>query len=293
MAWRNLVLGFLIAAALSCGAHAESRSLAVDGRTRSFIVYRPAGLNPARPAPLVVVLHGGFGSGAQAEHAYHWDEEADRHGFVVAYPDGIRRSWNAGGDCCGPARRGQVDDVRFLTELIAAVSRSDNIDRRRVYLAGISNGAAMSYRYACEGGFPVAAVGAVSGSLSMRCPAPHAVSVMEIHGLEDRTIPFAGGHGQKAASSIDWLGVEQTLDSFRAGCGGVETRQDGKVRTTGWNCPAGREVVLIAIADAGHQWPGATPEHGLFARLLRLDPPSTALDATDVLWNFFARHSAD
>ena len=52
-------------------------------------------------------------------------------------------------------------------------------------------------------------------------------------------------------------------------------------------------LVLIAVAGAGHQWPGANPHRGLFAMLFRLDPPSQALDATDVLWNFFARHSAD
>ena len=80
-------------------------------RDRTYLLYRPASLSQQVPAPLVVVLHGGYGSGSQAERSYHWDALADRQGFVVAYPDGIGRSWNAGGICCGPALRDNVDDV--------------------------------------------------------------------------------------------------------------------------------------------------------------------------------------
>jgi polyhydroxybutyrate depolymerase len=293
MGWRHLIAGFVVAVALICGARAET--ITVDGLSRSFIVHRPATLSRSRPAPLVIMMHGGFGTGEQAEHTYGWDAQADRKGFVVVYPDGIRRSWNAGGACCGTGSRDNIDDVGFLTRLIATVSRTENIDGRRVYLTGISNGAAMAYRYACEGTLPIAAVGAVAGSFAYTCPKPHAVSVMEIHGAQDRNIPLAGGHGEKAVSGVDWLGVEKTLAPFRAAesCDGGATKLAGVVKTTTWRCAEGREVVLITVTDAGHQWPGATPQRGFFALLLRLDPPSTALDATDVLWNFFARHAAD
>jgi polyhydroxybutyrate depolymerase len=51
--------------------------------------------------------------------------------------------------------------------------------------------------------------------------------------------------------------------------------------------------VLIAVAQARHQWPGANPERGFLAMMLRLDPPSQALDATGVLWRFFRAHRSD
>ena len=296
MGWRILALGFLIALALPCGARAAvTRSLEASGRERTYTVHRPAALTKAKPAPLVIVLHGGFGTGAQAERSYNWDAEADRRGFVAVYPNGIRRAWNAGGTCCGRPNRENVDDVNFLTQLIRTVSRSENIDPHRIYLTGMSNGAAMAYRYACEGSVPVAAIGPVSGSLAYACSTPRAVSVMEIHGLDDRNIPSAGGHGEKAATDVQWLGVGRTLAPFRAAddCGSADVRHTGVVRTTTWHCASGREVVLIAVAGAGHQWPGAHPERGLVAFVLRLDRPSQALDATDVLWAFFARHSAD
>jgi poly(3-hydroxybutyrate) depolymerase len=89
------------------------------GTRRTFLVYRPAILPAA--APLVVMLHGGFGTGAQAEKSYHWDTEADRAHFVVAYPDGLDRAWNTGGGCCGVPGRNNADDVGFITAMISAI----------------------------------------------------------------------------------------------------------------------------------------------------------------------------
>lgn len=295
MRYSKLALGMAAALVLSCAAAAaDEHSLAVGGRERTYLLHRPAGLDRSRPVPLVVMLHGGFGSGSQAEGAYRWDEEADHRGFVVVYPDGVRRTWNAGGKCCGRAQRDNVDDVRFITRLIETVSRSENIDRSRVYVTGMSNGAAMAYRYACEGAFAVAAIGPVAGSFSYPCRNPHPVSVMEIHGLADTRVPFAGGHGNGVASGIDWLGVPATLMAFRRAddCPPAAPEKNGVVETTVWHCAAGREVVLITVAGAGHQWPGSARIGRFAAWLLRLDQPSAALDATDTLWSFFAAHRA-
>lgn len=283
----------LFAAINVCATHVEARSLYTGALHRTYETYRPTNLSRTNPVPLVIVLHGGFGTGRQAERSYHWDEQADQDGFVVAYPDGIRRSWNAGGICCGPAYRDNVDDVGFLTQLIQAVSRDENIDPKRVYLTGISNGAAMAYRYGCEGFYPIAAIGGVSGSFAYDCPNPHAVSVMEIHGLDDRNIPMAGGHGSKAATQVQWLPVHQTVDAFRRAdhCQTPTPRESGPIQTETSACANGREVVLTIIAGAGHQWPGGRAR-GPVATLLRLDPPSHAFDATPTLWGFFRRHPA-
>ena len=172
-------------------ARAQSLSLLAGGQERTYLLHRPTGLGRTTPAPLVIVLHGGFGSGSQAENAYHWNAVADRNGFIVAYPDGIRRAWNAGGACCGYPSRNKVDDVGFLTRLIQTISRAQNIDPKHVYLTGISNGGAMAFRYACEGPYPIAAIGSVAASFSFPCRQAHAVSVMEIHGLDDRNVSLA------------------------------------------------------------------------------------------------------
>jgi polyhydroxybutyrate depolymerase len=72
----------------------SSHTISVGGTSRAFLVYRPATLPAA--APLVVMLHGGFGTGAYAEKFYNWDAEAGSGHFVVAYPDGLHRAWNTG-----------------------------------------------------------------------------------------------------------------------------------------------------------------------------------------------------
>lgn len=267
-------------------------TMAVDGLQRTYLLYRPSYLKQDTSVPLIIVLHGGFGTGAQAEESYGWDKQADEHGFVVAYPDGINRSWNAGGICCGKAMKDKVDDLAFVTEVIQKSIQMENIDPKRVYLTGMSNGAALSYRYACEGSFNVAAIGPVSGSLAYACEKPRAVSVMEIHGMEDNNIPLAGGIGSKGITKVVWLPVKDTLAIFKqaAGCKDNAPHGDGAVHIYPSSCIGGREVILVTIGGAGHQWP-AGRKVGLFARtLLPLDPPSDAMDATSVLWEFFKKH---
>lgn len=271
---------------------ARAEDLSAGGRTRSYTVFRPASLTRTSAAPLVLVLHGGFGTGAQAKKSYGWNELADSKGFVVAYPDGVRRSWNAGGGCCGNGYSDNVDDVGFLTALITQLIKQENIDPHRIYLTGISNGAAMSYRYACEGTVPIAAIASISGTMPGGCTKPRPTSVLEIHGLQDRNIPFDGGQGTKGVTKIIWPSVQSSLDAFRrAGdckAAGGETR--GVVATDNDHCAQGRDIRLITIADAGHQWPGASANRPLARLLLDLDPPSTALNATDVAWAFFREH---
>lgn len=287
----------LMALILTQGAQAASQEhhITAGGLDRSYLLYAPASLTGQLAAvPLVIVLHGGFGTGAQAEHSYGWDAQADAHGFIVAYPNGINRSWNAGGICCGKASKNDVDDLKFITRTINDVSRIYRIDPKRIYLTGISNGAAMSYRYACEGAHAIAAVGAVSGSMSTTCQHAQVTSVMEIHGMQDNNIPFDGGFGSKGVSKVSWVPVEETLGNFRKAdhCPAPSVEKNGVVKTYRSACASQTEVTLITIDDAGHQWPGSKAAHRLAMMVLPLDPPSQELDATKTLWTFFEKHSA-
>jgi polyhydroxybutyrate depolymerase len=285
MMWKTLALVLVLT-----GAAADT--LAIDKVERSYIVHRPAGLAKTKAVPLVVMLHGALGSGAQAERAYHWNELADRNGFVVVYPDGLNRTWNAGGPCCGPAHRKEHNDVGFLDKLIDSLVKAENIDANRIYMTGMSNGGAMTYRYACEGKHSLAAIGPVAASFTYFCKNAPVLPVIAIHGMDDRTVPFAGGIG-KRGRDIKWLPVQASLDVFRDAdlCAAPTLAQSGEVVTSTAPCEKGREVVLITVANAGHQWPGSNAEKGAVAKLL-LDPPSQAFNASERLWQFFARHIA-
>ena len=264
-------------------------TLQFGGVERTYRVYRPASL-PASAAPLVLMLHGGFGSGEQAEASYGWDAAADHGHFVVAYPDGLNHAWAVGGGCCGAPGRAAVDDVGFITQVVAAVSRAASIDPARVYATGISNGGMLAYRLACDTTV-FAAIGPDSATLLGGCPAPSPASVIHVHGTADHSVRYDGGRGDGVAS-IDGPSVPAMNATWRAvdACTAPVVVVDGSVTTSTASCPRGRAVVLVTIAGAGHQWPGAVPKP-VAEKLLRLDPPSTALDATSTIWAFFAAHS--
>jgi polyhydroxybutyrate depolymerase len=256
----------------------ESRTIEVDGVDRSYRVHIPQQLS-ADPA-LVVMMHGGVGSAKQAERAYGWNDEADAEGFVVAYPDGESRSWNAG-DCCGGAEREGVDDVAFIAALVAELQGEFDIASDRTFATGMSNGAMMSYRLACETDL-FAAIAPVAGTIVTPCAAPTPTSVLHIHGLEDGSVRMDGEPGDGIAD-VDGMPVAEVNALWRAAdaCAEPQVTDEPPVTTSVSDCADGRHVVLVTVADAGHQWPGSVAREGA------TDQPSDAFDATTMIWEFF------
>jgi polyhydroxybutyrate depolymerase len=195
--------------------------LSVRGLDRSYRLYIPEAVQ--NPAPLVVMLHGGFGSAQQAERAYGWDELAHSAKFVVAYPDGVDRAWNVNGDCCGRPARENIDDVGCINAVGNDISGHAGIDPTRVYATGISNGGMMAYTLACDVG-TFAAIGPDSATQLDDCATPHPTSVMHIHGNVDQ-------------------------------CGAPAITTNGPVTTSTADCPDGRNVVLMTVDGGGHEWP--------------------------------------
>ncbi|HEY2791084.1 MAG TPA: PHB depolymerase family esterase [Micromonosporaceae bacterium] len=259
----------------------------IGGLKRTFHVYRPDGLT--KPAPLVVFLHGGYGSGAQAEQYYGWDEEAKAHGFLVVYPDGYDRAWDTGGGCCGVPASLNIDDVAFITAVVAKIEASAPIDLHRVFATGISNGGIMDYRLACSTRL-FAAIGPDSATELGSCDIPAPLSVIHIHGTADERIPYTGGPGAGSAH-IDGPAVPTVAADWRrldACAPPMQTTSDhGVITTSTAACAHGRSVELVTIAGAGHQWPGS-PDRPVIQDALGLDAPFPDLNATDLIWSFFA-----
>src|SRR5207302_2556094 len=99
------------------------------------------------------------------------DAKAGQRGMVVVYPQGVGNSWNAG-TCCGRAMDEHVDDVRYLRDLVREIESELCIDRARIYATGMSNGAIMSYRLACEASDIFAAIAPVDGAGGLPACAP-------------------------------------------------------------------------------------------------------------------------
>ncbi|OBA72120.1 polyhydroxybutyrate depolymerase [Mycobacterium sp. 1554424.7] len=269
----------------------STQTIESGGVSRTFHLYRPQRLPDA--APLVVMLHGGFGNGAQAERSYNWDAEADNGHFLVAYPDGLNRAWNAG-TCCGEPQRANTDDVGFLTAMVGAIEQEIPIDRARVYATGMSNGAMMALRLGCQTD-TFAAIAPVAGTLLTDCSRARATSVLQIHGTADDRVPYNGGPGKAFAINgnprVDGPSVESVNATWRSidGCGPPTSTTAGSVTTQTAGCPDGRTVELISVAGAGHQWPGGQPSP--LAELAGIPEPSAALNATDTIWRFFAANA--
>ena len=248
------LLGVLLAmSGCSAAGYPDGTSvhaMAVGGLNRTYRLYKAADLPPT--APLVVMLHGGFGTGEQAEKSYGWDQLAD--------------------------------SAKFITAMVGQIGDSLGVDRSRVYATGISNGGMMSYTLACSSGI-FAAIGPDSATQLDACTAPHPTSVMHIHGTADRLIPYHGGQGASVANGPSVADVNAFWRNADR-CGPPAVTTDGAVTTSTAGCAEGRSVVLISIDGGGHQWPGGT------TYLERGDPMSKALNATQTFWQFFAAQPA-
>jgi polyhydroxybutyrate depolymerase len=160
------------------------------------------------------------------------------------------------------------------------------IDPTRVYATGISNGGMMAYRFACDTGI-LAAIGPDSATLLGDCPSPHPLSVIAIHGTADQSIPYNGGEGTGIAK-INGPPIPAVNQIWRTAddCAPPSSATSGDITTSTAACPDARSVELITIAGAGHQWPGSAVVRPA------ADPPYPGLNATAVIWAFFAAHPA-
>lgn len=283
----------MIVAALLLSLSLPVQHLPYDGLDRTYEIHRPAQL-PKHAVPLVVVLHGGFGTGAQAEKSYGWDSASDADGFVVAFPNGIGRSWHAGTTCCGSAQRENVDDVGFLSALMRHIESTDDIDPKRIVVTGMSNGAMMAFRMACESPIPLLGIGSVSGTTLVPCTKAQTTSILEVHGTADRNVPFGGGLGQ-GPGHITTAPIPDIVAQWRTRehCPTPSVVTHGSITTTTAQCENETRVELIAVSGAGHQWPGSLPPSKAWANLAQrlgipgLDQPSAAMNATAAICAFF------
>jgi polyhydroxybutyrate depolymerase len=268
------------------GPRVETETITVGGRERTYSLYIPRFL-PSGPAPLVIGLHGGFGSGEQFARTTGFDDRAESGGFLAAYPDGtgVIPTWN-GGRCCGYAAREGVDDVAFIEAVIDDISRRYAVDDTRVYAAGHSNGAIMALRLACESD-RFRAVAAVAGSLEIESCAPlRPTSILMIHGTADQNHPLEGGVGDNSISQVAFTSVADSMDTLvpAMGCSAAdgEVKQGAITRTTWSACTDVAQVQLLVIEGASHAWPGGVPGIGLGG------VPTDELNATATIWDFFA-----
>lgn len=168
---------------------------------RTYLIHIPPSYDKTKPIPLLIVLHGGGGTGKNMVKLTQggFDKLSDKEGFVVVYPNGIEKHWNDGrsGEETGyRVHKENLDDVGFISTLIDYLIKELNIDPKRVYVTGMSNGAIMSYRLACELTEKIAAIAPVTGNMPQNiypsCSPLRPISVLAINNVNDPLMPWAG-----------------------------------------------------------------------------------------------------
>jgi polyhydroxybutyrate depolymerase len=280
------------APAVASGTTAE-QSVAVNPATdegfatRSYWVHVPRGYDASRPTALVLVFHGGGGTGIGMEAATGLSALADQQGFLVAYPQGLPyreagpgyASWAATGPLDTFASG--VDDLLFVSTLLDALQRTYCVDPRRIYATGFSAGGAMTAFLTCGLTGRIAAFAPLSGDAYQfkgGCFPRHPTSILEFHGAAD---PHELYVGIPAREDPDWrrTGVLEWLTGWarRDGCARGPSgflRVPPALGEEWTGCRPGLAVAHYLIAGLGHSWP----------------PPIGGRSAAEILWDFFQAH---
>jgi polyhydroxybutyrate depolymerase len=189
------LIGFAGVAAPLAGAidpvRAGSDTRIVLSTGRAYVLHTPPVLRRlpalAEGRPAMIFLHALGDDPAGAAASTGFNALSDRDGALIAYPEGVRRSFNAG-LCCGPAVPLEVDDIRFLSDVVTDLRARG---AGRIAVVGFSNGGMMAYRLACARPDLVDTVGVMSGTLEIpRCDGR--IRALALHGLADQTVPYTG-----------------------------------------------------------------------------------------------------
>lgn len=279
------------------------KTLEAGGHERVYLVDLPAGYEADKsPLPLVFVFHGGtLGSAAQAERSYGFGALAEKKRFIAVFPDGIDHHWNDGREGELASVRG-IDDIAFLSGLLDRLVADYRVDPKRIYAAGISNGAMFSYALALKLNPRFATIGTVAGAIAEPLAANFAlkepVSVIAFHGTVDKIVPASGGKvlgdvGGRVRSVADTVALFVTADGCTSTGAAttlpVHIPDDGTVvhRETYPGGRAGSEVVLYTIDGGGHTWPNG-PVNKVYTAIA--GPTTQTVDATALIWDFFEQH---
>ncbi len=166
------------------------RKLTVDGMQRYYLVHVPPKYDNSKPTPVVVILHGGWSNAAIMVIFCGLNAKADDAGFVAVYPNGLNLCWNS---FVLPGPRSMPDDVKFIGKVLDDLGTVINVDKRRVFATGMSNGAMMCYRLAAEMPDRFAAVAPVSGTISIVPFRPKGpISLIHFHGTQDKFVAMDG-----------------------------------------------------------------------------------------------------
>lgn len=299
---RALAIGLAFAMA---AAPAAAETIEIGGVTRSYLAQFP----DAKPAPLVIALHGNTQTGTDMKTRTSWALVASRAHFAVLFPDGLNHAW---ADSRPDAKRAArvppkgTDDTAFIVRLVEKYVADGSADPKRIYITGISNGGAMTMTLICARADLFAAAASVIINLTdesaAACHPSRPVPMLMINGTADPLIPYEGGKGTSRFAVDGFWSATRTLAFWRQanGCeaqdGAVANLEDrdrddqSTVTRIESRCPRGHDTVLYRVNGGGHRMPGAFSD-ARFPRIASafLGPQNHDIDGAETIWTFFQR----
>jgi polyhydroxybutyrate depolymerase len=258
-----------------------------SGETREYTLHVPPGYDASRPTPLVISIHGAAIWPVAQQRLSQWDRVADREGFIVLYPSGRIGE--------GPPHF-DAEDVTFIADLINEVQRTHNIDRRRIYANGLSNGGGLSFLLSCTMPDRIAAVGLVAAAHlfpASLCKDLRPVPMIAFHGTADDDTPYLGGKSGKS-----WI-LPMRFPSIpgitaawakRNQCAATPTESrvaSDVTRLEYSQCASNAPAILYTIHGGGHTWPGGD---GDYLPEWFVGKTTQTIDASSIMWEFFKNH---
>lgn len=271
----------------------HKRTLTVDELKRPYWIHVPAKYDAKQPTPVVLVLHGALMDGKLMEGFSGLSQTADEHNFIAVYPSGQLFTWNAG--LFPGEKNNKTDDVKYLGKVLDDVAGVLNVNQKRIYVTGLSNGAMMSYRLASEMSERIAAIAPIAGTMAVEKYEPkRPVPVLHMHGTKDLLVPFDGPDRKK--DTLGLMRFKSVPDTIAAclkanGCDekAVETEvaaKKDKVKVTRKEYKNGKAPVVLYVVDrGGHTWPGR-PLPPLMFGITAMN-----ISANEVMWEFFKKHA--
>ena len=277
-------------------------------RRLTYWLYVPATAADAAPMPLVIMLHGCGQDAVEFASGTGMNRLAARHGFAVLYP---QQSLSAHPQRCWPwyrrALQHGAEEVALIAGLTETLLVRHAFERRRVYVAGLSAGAALAQTLAVCHPHLIAAVGSHSGpafglahsrtsaftvmqhasavpmqpvtALLAETPDFPVMPIMIIQGAQDPVVrPVNGAVLARQFCGLNHLGSDSApviLDKAARG------KRDG-FRTTDYRRGSKTLVRMCEVTHLGHAWSGGDPA-------LRYNA-AKGPEASVLLWDFFKRH---
>jgi len=303
--WRPSLLCVLwLGMLVTCALPNTLDSIYHQSYARKFILHEPKGYNGTDILPVMMVLHGGTGSAEGTINFTQMDKVADTAGFLAVFPQGYATSgkgFNWADGRSGKADSMGIDDVGFLSALIDTLKRRMSIDTSRIYVTGISNGAFMTNRLACELSQRIAAIAPVCATLDVdyftHCAPARKVPILMIMGTKDPFVPYSGGlmssSGRNIISADTMISFWRKNNACTAAIDSfsfpniVLDDSSNVTRYVYGHCGCNATVSLYKITGGGHTWPGVEIKtYELVAGQTNMD-----IYASGEIWNFCKSHS--